>query len=99
MIGIHVYPSDGTWAVRRSGGARALRGFRKMDAAIEFALDVATRLRANLYIHDSGGRIVRRIAAGSFLANGSAGPAVLPALTVLGGVDHAPNAAAFAAEG
>lgn len=56
----HVIPSSGSWAVRRSGAARASRLFAFQGEAVQYARGVAQKEHAALYIHKKDGTVLSK---------------------------------------
>ena len=56
----HVVPSDGGWAVRSAGSARASSTHETQKAAIEKAKERAQREGSELFIHGRDGKIRER---------------------------------------
>ena len=57
----HVVPSsDGRWAVRQSGAARATKVFDKKEDAVTYARNEAKKQSGELYIHRKDGTILGR---------------------------------------
>lgn len=58
--GLHVVPSGGQWAVRRSGASRASNLFATEKEAVRNARERARSESGELYIHGHDGRIRER---------------------------------------
>jgi hypothetical protein len=62
----HVVPrTDGGWAVRKSGAARASKLFTNQREAVKYARDVAQKEGADMYLHRSDGTIQDRSSYGN----------------------------------
>jgi hypothetical protein len=56
----HVVPnSEGGWDVRKGGGQRALKHFKRKDEAEAFARQVSQNQGSELVVHGKDGRIQR----------------------------------------
>jgi hypothetical protein len=53
----HVVPTEGGWAVKGAGSARATRVFSTQHAAIEAGRRIAKNQKSELLIHRRNGRI------------------------------------------
>lgn len=60
LLGQHVLPSGGKWAVRRAGAQKASGVYPTQAEAIESAKKIAARQKTELYIHGRDGRIRER---------------------------------------
>jgi hypothetical protein len=58
--GQHVVPSNGGWAVRKAGSARATSTHATQEEAISAATEIARNQKTELYIHGRDGRIRER---------------------------------------
>jgi hypothetical protein len=56
----HVVPSNGGWAVRRSGASRASRVFETRREAVTYARGLARKEGSVLYVHDRDGTVRNR---------------------------------------
>jgi hypothetical protein len=62
----HVVPrTDGGWAVRKSGAARASKVFTNQREAVRYAKDVAQKEGGEMYIHRFDGTIRDRSSYGN----------------------------------
>jgi hypothetical protein len=62
----HVVPrTDGGWAVRKSGAARASKVFTNQEEAVKYAKDVARKEGGQMYIHRLDGTIRDRSSYGN----------------------------------
>lgn len=59
---LQVVPSFGKWALRRAGGARAIRLYSTRQAAVDAGVRKARREGVVLHIFDRSGRVQRRVA-------------------------------------
>ncbi len=59
-ISQHVVPSNGRWAIRRTGAKRVFRKFDTKREAIEAAREIARKKKRALYIFGADGRIRNR---------------------------------------
>lgn len=63
--GVHVVPSQGKWAVKKEGTAKAASVHKTKDAAVKSAQKVAKQGGSELYVHGQDGRIRERNSYGS----------------------------------
>lgn len=60
----HVYPRDrGAWGIRKHGSGRTTGSMAKRTQAIDEAVHQAHKTNGIVYVHDSAGVVVRRVAA------------------------------------
>jgi Uncharacterized protein conserved in bacteria (DUF2188) len=60
-----VTKTDGGWAVRKSGAARASKTFETQKAAIRYGKDIAKKSAGELFIHETNGLIRARNSYGN----------------------------------
>jgi len=58
--GVHVVPSQGKWAVKKEGAAKAASVHRTQGAAVKSAQKAAKQGKTELYVHGRDGRIRER---------------------------------------
>jgi len=56
----HVIPSQGGWAVKKTGSTRASRTFDTRDKAIEYGRNLSQSEKSELFIHQQNGMILER---------------------------------------
>lgn len=54
---VHVYPKDGTWAVRSSGSSRDASTFGPKSDAVNQGREIARKRKNGLIVHNRNGKI------------------------------------------
>ena len=57
---VHVVPSQGKWAVKKEGAARASSVHKTQTAAVKSGQKVAKQGKTELYVHGRDGRVRER---------------------------------------
>ncbi|XWN36810.1 MAG: DUF2188 domain-containing protein [Balneola sp.] len=54
---VHVYPKDGTWAVRASGSSRDASRYTSKSDAVNRGREIARKRKNGLVVHNRNGKI------------------------------------------